>query len=221
MCLKQCIHNIFNLFPRAFLTHIYLHYMHFNYICKIFIKKSIQTVLLLNKNIPPQSQCFKTTQLTISKQQQIITLSWFAWICWVGSNPSFRKSPQKDPILLKRNNKLEYKKKFKIGQKQLFNKQQALSGEACYGMCTWPHMCKTIQKCDKPSLKNEDICYITNKGKSAKNEQENNENDFLQALYGVYKKIRAILFLCLLVHLSEQRYTSSVKSHKYLNNLIT
>ena len=37
---------------------------------------------------------------------------------------------------------------------------------------------------------NEEICCITNKGKTAKNEWENDEFDFLVALYSVYKKLR-------------------------------
>ena len=41
---------------------------------------------------------------------------------------------------------------------------------------------------------NEEICCITNDGKTAKNEWENDDSDFLWALYSVYKKIRAILF---------------------------
>ena len=36
---------------------------------------------------------------------------------------------------------------------------------------------------------NEEICCITNKGKTAKNEWENDGCDFLQALYCVYKKL--------------------------------
>ena len=41
---------------------------------------------------------------------------------------------------------------------------------------------------------NEEICCITNEGKTAKNEWENVDFDFLRALYSVYKKIRTILF---------------------------
>ena len=41
---------------------------------------------------------------------------------------------------------------------------------------------------------NEEICCITNEGKTAKNEWENDDSDFLRALYSVYKKIRTILF---------------------------
>ena len=41
---------------------------------------------------------------------------------------------------------------------------------------------------------NEEICRITNKRKSTKNEWVNVYSDFLPALYGVYKKIKTILF---------------------------
>ena len=37
---------------------------------------------------------------------------------------------------------------------------------------------------------NEEICCITNEGKTAMNEWENDDSDFLQALYSVYKKIK-------------------------------
>ena len=35
----------------------------------------------------------------------------------------------------------------------------------------------------------EEICCITNKGKAAKYEWENDDSDFPQALFSVYKKI--------------------------------
>ena len=41
---------------------------------------------------------------------------------------------------------------------------------------------------------NEEICCITNEGKTARSEWENDDSDFLQALYKVYKKIRTIFF---------------------------
>ena len=41
---------------------------------------------------------------------------------------------------------------------------------------------------------NEEIRCITNEKKMAKNEWENDDSDFLRALYSVYKKIRTILF---------------------------
>ena len=66
---------------------------------------------------------------------------------------------------------------------------------------------------------NEEICCITCKGKTDKNEWKNNDSDFLRALYSVCKKIRTIIFPCLLVNLLKQRYISSIKSYKYLNKL--
>ena len=61
---------------------------------------------------------------------------------------------------------------------------------------------------------NEEICCITNEGKTAKNEWENDDSDLLRALYSVYKTIRAILFPYF------TRYTSSVGSYKYFEKLI-
>ena len=46
---------------------------------------------------------------------------------------------------------------------------------------------------------NKEIFCITNKGKKAKNEWENDDSDFVRTLYSVYKKIRAILFPCLVI----------------------
>ena len=46
---------------------------------------------------------------------------------------------------------------------------------------------------------NEEICCITDEGTMAKNGWENNDSDFLWALYSVHK-IRAILFPYLLVN---------------------
>ena len=46
---------------------------------------------------------------------------------------------------------------------------------------------------------NEQICCITNKEETAKNEWENDDSDFLWALYSVYKKIKTILFRYLLL----------------------
>ena len=53
---------------------------------------------------------------------------------------------------------------------------------------------------------NEEICCITNEEKTAKNEQENVDSDFLQALYSVYKKIGQFFFDTLLANLFKQRY---------------
>ena len=68
---------------------------------------------------------------------------------------------------------------------------------------------------------NEDIHCITNKGKTAKNEWENDDSDFLVDLYRVYEKLRQFFFHTLLANLFNQRYTSSLTSYKYLNNLIS
>ena len=40
----------------------------------------------------------------------------------------------------------------------------------------------------------EEICCITSKGKVAKNEWENHDYDFPQALFSVYKKLGQLLF---------------------------
>ena len=61
---------------------------------------------------------------------------------------------------------------------------------------------------------NEEICCITNEGKMARNEWENDDSNFLQALYSVYKKVRIIFFHTLLaVH-------CSVANNKYFKKLI-
>ena len=58
-------------------------------------------------------------------------------------------------------------------------------------------------------------CCITNEGKTARNEQENGDSDFLRALYSVYKKIRTIFFHTLLfIH-------CSVANYKYFKKLIS
>ena len=46
-----------------------------------------------------------------------------------------------------------------------------------------------LKKKKQTYLKNEEFCWIKNKGKSAKNEWENDDSDFLQALYSVHKKL--------------------------------
>ena len=68
---------------------------------------------------------------------------------------------------------------------------------------------------------NEEIHCITNKGKTAKNEWENDDPDFLLALYSVNKKLGQFFFRTLLANLFKQRYISSVTSYKYLNKLIS
>ena len=61
---------------------------------------------------------------------------------------------------------------------------------------------------------NEEIRCITNEGKTARNEWENDDSNFLRALYSVYKKIRTIFFHTLLaIH-------RSVASYKYFKKLI-
>ena len=62
---------------------------------------------------------------------------------------------------------------------------------------------------------NGEIRCITNEGKMARNEWENDNSDFLQALYSVYKKIRTTFFHTLLaIH-------CSVASYKYFKKLIS
>ena len=58
-----------------------------------------------------------------------------------------------------------------------------------------------------------EICCITNEGKTARNEWEYDDSDFLRALYSVYKKIRTIFFHTLLV------MHCSVASYKYFKKL--
>ena len=66
----------------------------------------------------------------------------------------------------------------------------------------------------------EQIRCITNEGKTAKNEWQNNDSDFLLAFYSVCKKLGQFFFHTLLANLFKQRYISSVTSYKYLNKLI-
>ena len=62
---------------------------------------------------------------------------------------------------------------------------------------------------------NEEIRCITNEGKTVRNEWENDDSDFLRALYSVYKKIRTIFFhTSLAIH-------RSVASYKYFKKLIS
>ena len=58
---------------------------------------------------------------------------------------------------------------------------------------------------------NEEICWITNKGKMAKNERENDDSDFFWALYSVYKKWDNSFFIFL--NLFKQRYITSSQSY--------
>ena len=66
----------------------------------------------------------------------------------------------------------------------------------------------------------EQIRCITNKGKMAKNDWEN-DSDFLPTLYIAYKILRQFFFHTLLANLFKQRHTSSVRSYEYLNKLIS
>ena len=60
----------------------------------------------------------------------------------------------------------------------------------------------------------EQICCINNEGKTARNEWENGDSDFLRALHSVYKKIRTIFLHTLLaIH-------RSVAKYKYFKKLI-
>ena len=62
----------------------------------------------------------------------------------------------------------------------------------------------------------EEIHCITDEGKMAKNEWENNYSEF----YTVYVKNSDNSFPILLINLFKERYIGSVKSYKYLNKLI-
>ena len=68
---------------------------------------------------------------------------------------------------------------------------------------------------------NKEIHCITNAGKTAKNEWENDESNFLVALYSIYKKLGQFFFDTLLTNLFKQRYIRSATSYKYLNKLIS
>ena len=63
---------------------------------------------------------------------------------------------------------------------------------------------------------NEEICCITNKGKTAKNELANVDSDFLQALYNLYRKLRTIFFPYLLICLNRDGFSCC----KYFSRLI-
>ena len=62
---------------------------------------------------------------------------------------------------------------------------------------------------------------ITNEGKTAKNEWENDDSNLLPGSYIVYKKLGQFFFHTLLINLLKQRYISFVTIHKYLNKLIS
>ena len=62
---------------------------------------------------------------------------------------------------------------------------------------------------------NEETRCITNEGKTARNELENDDSNFLRVLYSVHKKIRTIFSHTLLtIH-------RSVASYKYFKKLIS
>ena len=62
---------------------------------------------------------------------------------------------------------------------------------------------------------NEGIRRITNEGKTARNEWENVESEFLGTLYSVYKKLRTIFqYTLIAIH-------RSVASYKYFKKLIS
>ena len=62
---------------------------------------------------------------------------------------------------------------------------------------------------------NEEIRCITNEGRMARNEWENDDSNFLRALCSVYKKIRTVFSHTLLaIH-------RSVASYKYIKKLIS
>ena len=56
-----------------------------------------------------------------------------------------------------------------------------------------------------------EIHCITNKGKTAKNEWENDDSDFFLTLCDVYKKIRTTLFPYLLINLIKERSSVLLK----------
>ena len=67
---------------------------------------------------------------------------------------------------------------------------------------------------------NEEIHCITNEGKMAKYEWENEDSEFLRDLCSAYKKLGQFFFQHLLIKLFKEWYITSVKSYKYLNTLI-
>ena len=69
---------------------------------------------------------------------------------------------------------------------------------------------------------NEGICCITNEGpRIAKNEWENDDPNFLPALYIVCKTLGQFFFHTSLANLFKQSYISCVTSYKYLKKLIS
>ena len=68
---------------------------------------------------------------------------------------------------------------------------------------------------------NEGFCCITNKGKAAKSEWENEESNILWALFRVCKKRRQFFFHTYSLTCLKQGYFSSGKSCKYLKKFIS
>ena len=68
---------------------------------------------------------------------------------------------------------------------------------------------------------NDQIHCITNEGKTSKNIWENEDCDFLVALYSVYKKLGQFFSHTLIANLLKQRYISSATSYKYSNKVIS
>ena len=62
---------------------------------------------------------------------------------------------------------------------------------------------------------NDEIHCITNEAKTVRSEWENDNSNFLQALYSLYKKIRTIFFHTLLV------IHRSVANYKHFKKLIS
>ena len=67
---------------------------------------------------------------------------------------------------------------------------------------------------------NEKNFYITNEGKTVKNEWENN-SDFLPASHILYKILGQLFFHTLLTSFFKQRYITFVTRYKYLIKLIS
>ena len=61
---------------------------------------------------------------------------------------------------------------------------------------------------------NEKIRCITNEEKTAKNEWEKDDSDFLLAIYSLSKKLGQFFFHTLLANLFKRRYISFVTSYK-------
>ena len=67
----------------------------------------------------------------------------------------------------------------------------------------------------------EETCCITNKGNATKDEWEDDDSGFPQAIPSVYKKIGTIVFLYVLFNFFMKSYISSVNSCKYIKKLVS